>query len=317
MVPPQKNVVLSLPTPLPSDKSSEEESDKKSPAVEKAVFAELEKKPAGEAATLEGMVVSTKPAAQRPSTQKHPMDSKEGDGSSKKSCIDNELVHLAMPPIPFADDDSFADKSVESLPDQSTLPKYMPTMRQDVAPKNPGPCTMVKGKKIIGNPKLSAGYSLAAAVSHKIRDCPFQLAPLEVECWCKHLAGMEMKNDNLLGKMKNMLNLVLSPLHKLEKLEPEMNLKFNVLEHCSVFPVMVALDPQQAHGFTVFQNWVFCSICEEASLLNQDTLSECKCCVVYKKPCHCVMRLDSHKIKALEALEKTRQDHCAGGCKLH
>ena len=74
-------------------------------------------------------MVSAKPAVQRPSIQKCPMDSKEGDGSSKKSCIDNKLVHTAKPTIPFADDNSIADKSVELLPDQSWLPKYMSTMR--------------------------------------------------------------------------------------------------------------------------------------------------------------------------------------------
>ena len=54
-------------------------------------------------------------------------------------------------------------------------------------------------------------------------------------------------------------------LHTLEKLEPEVNEKFNVLDHCSVFPVMVALDPHQDHGFTVFQNWNFWAHHEEAS----------------------------------------------------
>ena len=116
---------------------------------------------------------------------------------------------------------------------------------------------MLKRKKIVGIPKLSAGYSLAAAVSHKILDCPFGLAPIEVEHCYKHLVEMEREQDNLLGNMNSTLNLVLSPLYKLEKLKPEVNKKFNVLEHCSVFPVMVELHPHQAHSIVVFQNWFF------------------------------------------------------------
>ena len=188
---------------------------KSPPAVErrptdKSVLAESKKQPTREASTLDGMLVGTKPAP-RPSAQKCHMDSKKGNGSSKKSRVENKLVHAAQPPIPFVDDDSFMDKSVDSLPDSSWLPKCMPSMRWDVAPKNPFACTMIKGKKIVGNPKLSASYSLAAAVSHKILDFPFRLALLVVEYWCKHLAGMEMEQSNLLGKINNMLNLVLSP----------------------------------------------------------------------------------------------------------
>ena len=104
--------------------------------MDKAVIAESKKKPAKEASTPEGMVDSTKPAAPRPSTQKHPMDSEEGDGSSKKSCVNNELVHTAKPLIPFADDDSIVDESVESLPVKSwPHPSTCPQWFQDVAPK--------------------------------------------------------------------------------------------------------------------------------------------------------------------------------------
>ena len=66
VVPPPKNVILSLPTPSSSDKL-EEESNRKPPAVgkpsaDKTVLVESKKKPASEASTPEGMVVSTKPA---------------------------------------------------------------------------------------------------------------------------------------------------------------------------------------------------------------------------------------------------------------
>ena len=77
-------------------------------------------------------------------------------------------------------------------------------------------------------------------------------------------------------------------------------------------PVMVAIDPQQVHGFTVFQNWVFWANWEEASPLMKDTLWECKYCRVYKEPCHYAIWLDSRKIKALEALEKTHQGRVGG-----